>query len=330
MFKNTQIMIDSGAPSLYNTLVRKEKGGGYMGSYLQDRKYDDFSFVTTKEYKQYLRRYILFIKKYLPYVDYYINLDVINNAEETWNNQLYMESKGLKPIPVFHFGSDTKWLQMYIDKGYDFIALGGMVPNPKEVLLPALDDMWSKYLIDKNGMPLVKVHGFAITAPYLFARYPWFSVDSTSWVKYGKYGVVCVPKVKGGKRMYGEPPLTVTVSNRSPSIKLEGKHINTFSPAERKFILNYFEKNKQVMGKSEFFEENEDYKLKENERFASKKGEIPGRRSVEKILEPGLSNDYKLRDQINVKYYLSLEASVPEWPWAFKVEGKRKGFRFNK
>jgi hypothetical protein len=39
-------------------------------------------------------------------------------------------------------------------------------------------------IIPKN----VKVHGFAITSPYVVKRFPFYSVDSSSWTNAGRYG----------------------------------------------------------------------------------------------------------------------------------------------
>lgn len=325
MNKNVKIMVDSGAPSLYNTLARKDKKAGYMGSFLSERKYDDFSWIESEEYLDYREAYIEFIKKYHDYIEVYVNLDIINNAEATWENQQYMESHGLKPIPVFHLGCDLKWLQMYLDKGYGYIAMGGMVPNPPSVLIPALDTIWSEYLTDDTGMPLVKVHGFAITAVGMVTRYPWYSVDSTSWVKFGKYGIVCVPRKIGGQYNYTRPAWSVVVSNRSPSQKIDGKHISTFSEAERREIFRYFDIKGHSLGNSTFRRVVvSGYELNKDERWSGP--EQDGTREVETISEPGLSNDYKIRDELNIIYYLDLEKSLPEWPWRFKYKQKVKGF----
>ena len=108
---------------------------------------------------------------------------MIGSPEGTWKNQMIMEKAGLKPLPCYHFGEDTKWLQRYIDKGYDYIALGGMVGRPRPALLQWLDTIWSDYLTDSKGMPIVKIHGFGMTSLRLMLRYPWYSVDSTSWVQ---------------------------------------------------------------------------------------------------------------------------------------------------
>lgn len=71
--------------------------------------------------------YIKFIQKYQNNIKIYAGLDVIGNYIETRKNLEYMESKGLKPLPTFHFGSPLSELERMIDK-YDYIALGGLVP----------------------------------------------------------------------------------------------------------------------------------------------------------------------------------------------------------
>ena len=55
--------------------------------------------------------YIEFVKKYKDNLTVYANLDDINSPEKTWENQRYMESKGLKPLPCFHYGEDVKYLK---------------------------------------------------------------------------------------------------------------------------------------------------------------------------------------------------------------------------
>jgi len=324
--KDLKIFVDSGAPSLYNKHMRSHKGGAhtYMGSFLGDRKNDDYSYLKSDHYIKYRRQYVLFIKKYLPYIEVYANLDVINNAEETWYNQQYMESKGLKPIPVWHFGNSPEWLKMYLDRGHDYIAIGGIIPNPENVIYQGLDKIWSEMLTDDMGMPKVKVHGFAVTSAGLLTRYPWYSVDSTSWVKFGKYGIVCVPKTRGGKFDYARNAHNVTVSDRSPQKKeIEGKHILTYSKAERLYILDYFNKKGYKLGKSEYKVVPGDYTLGENERWIKgKKGDKS--REIEIVIEKGLANSYKLRDELNIMYYIDLQNSVPKWPWAFKQHKQEK------
>jgi hypothetical protein len=138
-----------------------------------------------------LDEYIAFIKKYQDSIDLYANLDVIGDAEKTLENQKYMESKGLSPIPTYHLGEDIKYLKYYATD-YNYIALGGMAGTgtTNKQIISQLDPIWDKYLTNDDGSACIKVHGFACTGIEIITRYPWYSVDSTSWVMTGRFGGV--------------------------------------------------------------------------------------------------------------------------------------------
>lgn len=99
-------------------------------------------------------------------------LDGIGDPLKTWQNQLYMESLGVQPLPCFHYGEDERYLEWYISK-YEYITLGGMVPISTPQLKVWLDHLWDKYLTDGSGRPRLKVHGFGLTTLSLMERYPW-------------------------------------------------------------------------------------------------------------------------------------------------------------
>jgi hypothetical protein len=267
--------------------------------------------------------YIAFIKEHQQYLEVYANLDVIGSARKTYENQQYMEKAGLSPLPCYHYGEPTRYLKRYVEK-YDYIALGGMVPISTKDLQMWLDEIWNECICDSKGMPRVKVHGFGLTSHKLMRRYPWYSVDSTSWVVTGRLGSVIVPKRKGGSWDYKVDPWKVAVSERSPSRKEAGKHFSTFKPMEQKAIEEYLKDKGYVIGLSEFKKESEGYELKDKERWNGKA--VDGKREVEIIKEPGLCNDYKLRDEINIMYYLELEKSFPKWPYALEIGDTNKGF----
>ncbi len=315
------LFIDSGAPTLYNTLVRRNKKSGQMGSSMADRKYDDFSFIETEDYKKYRQAYCNYLLEHESKFKIYANLDIINNAEATWDNQLWFESKGLKPVPVFHFGSDIKWLEMYLAKGYKYICIGGLIPNSFSVLREPLDQLWLNYLTDDKGFPLVKVHGFAVTSPRLVHRYPWFSTDSTSWVKFGLYGSIVIPKRKFGKPDFKSAPNVIFLSVRSPQKEEKGKHIDTLSEFEREAVLAYIDRKGFVLGKSEVIRKEAGYKALKGETIIKKE---PDHVMVERVVIKGVSNDNVMRDTINAMYYQDLGRSVPDWPWAVKF--KKTGF----
>ena len=133
--------------------------------------------------------YIQYIKDNRDCISQYAVLDVIGDAQGTLENQLYMEERGLSPIPCFHYGDDEMYLREYLKKN-NYIALGGMVKRPKIQLEYWLDEIWGKYLTNADGTAKLKIHGFGMTFVSLMKRYPWYSVDSTSWVLTGRFGAV--------------------------------------------------------------------------------------------------------------------------------------------
>lgn len=275
-----------------------------------------------------IQDYIKFIKDNQQYITHYVNLDVIGDPVATFQNQIIMEEAGLKPIPVFHTHlEDEKWLVKYMDRGYDYIGLGGMAGGTvnRQMIMLVLDRVFSKYICDPNGMPKVKIHGFGMTSLKLMLRYPWYSVDSTSWILTGRLGSIMMPQFKGGKYIYDENSWKISVSNRSPNMKDAGKHFATMTSAEKKVVEQYLKDKGYKMGKSSFKKVDPNYTLQENERWADKKKDKNKIREVEIIEEEGISNKYQLRDEMNIIYFLDLEKSMPAWPWAFKVKHGMRG-----
>jgi hypothetical protein len=262
--------------------------------------------------------YIKFIKEHEQYIDVYAVLDNILDPEKTLKNQKIMEKEGLLPLPCFHFGEDIKYLEYYLNN-YDYIALGGMVPISSKDLNEWLDNLFKNFICDKLGFPKIKIHGFGMTSLKLMLRYPWYSVDSTSWVMTSRMGGIYIPRYKSGRWIYDENSWKVSISTRSPNKSEAGQHINTFPEIQKIHIINYFSEKGYVLGKSEFRFESAKYNLKKNEKWIGKI--IGGKREIETIIEPGLCNDYKLRDELNIIYYLDLEKHMPEWPWSFKAKG---------
>lgn len=157
-------------------------------------------------------------------------LDGIGDPLQTWRNQMEMEMRGARPLPCFHAGEDERYLEHYV-KNYDYITLGGMVGSSTKQLCVWLDRMWERYLTDGSGRPRLKVHGFGITATPIMERYPWYSVDSSSWIQSAAFGSIVTPE-------YG--PLSV--SEKSPSRHDAGQHISTLTPVEQDVVLQMLEK----------------------------------------------------------------------------------------
>jgi len=235
-------------------------------------------------------KYMEYLTEHKDVIDHYISLDVIKDPQTSMRNYLLMKSHGFNPIPVYHVETDAKYLRWYL-KQTDYIAIGAIAKMSTKARVNNLDGIWGKYLTDSKGMPLAKFHGLGLTSLDILTRYPWFSVDSTSWCLYGKYGMVLVPKMVKNKYDYGEMMWKIFISNESPKAKIKGRHFKTLTKSQQTEILKYVHEKGFKLGKVN----------------------IEG-----KVLERGVSNDAYIRDQINTLFFIDVLRQIPEWPWPFK------------
>lgn len=138
--------------------------------------------------------YAAFLKRWMPHIGVYANLDVIGDAEATLANQKRLEDLGLRPIPVFHTLEDWRYLEYYVER-YPYVALGGMVPYMRDwdtVLVPWLVRCF------RIAEGKAVFHGFGSTSWNLLKMLPWYSVDSSSWGSGFRYGQVPIFDSKAG------------------------------------------------------------------------------------------------------------------------------------
>lgn len=278
---NNHLFIDSGAHGLYNEhLLRKGHKFGY-------------SWYETKEFTDYMDRFAAFVK-YNPAVKNFANVDVIFNPELTWKSQMYMEEvHGLKPIPVIHFGTDRKWLIKYLERGYDYIALGGLGQEAQQSHYVAWADNMFEIICDTPGnLPCTKVHGFAMTSYHLMTRYPWWSVDSTTWLSIAMYGQIIIPPFKDGKWRYDIPFNIIRMSDEPSKVKKRTTH----------HIAKIVEKYVEEKG------------------FKIGKNRIEGDQII--VEEKGVKNDTHIRSTLNAMYFVDFCNHMPEWPWPFYNQKK--------
>lgn len=152
-------------------------------------------------------------------------LDGIGDDKKTYENQLTMERMGACPLPCFHFGEDDRYLEWYI-KRYPYITIGGLVGKSNPDVINWLDRIWEKHILDGSGKPRLKVHAFGVTRIELMERYPWHSVDSSSWIQYAVYGHIFFPE-------FG----SLTASAKSPGRHDAGRHVTTLAEPQQQFIL---------------------------------------------------------------------------------------------
>jgi len=162
-------------------------------------------------------------------VPLYSVLDGIGDPLKTQQNQSFMESCGTRPLPCFHYGEDERYLDYYV-ANYSYITLGGMVPISTPQLYLWLDRIWGRHLTDGAGHPKCKVHGFGLTTVDIMERYPWHSVDSSSWVQISMFGNLIHPD-------FG----TLAMSIHSPGRKEAGKHYETLNPVHREAWRKHIE-----------------------------------------------------------------------------------------
>lgn len=103
------------------------------------------------------------------------------SAEAGWKNMLYLESLGLKVIPVFHQHEQFEWLHQMISHT-DYIGISPANDVSQKEKERWLDRVFS---ITKDK---IKTHGFAVTAYASLVKYPFYSVDSSSWSAGGRFG----------------------------------------------------------------------------------------------------------------------------------------------
>ncbi|MDD5146820.1 MAG: hypothetical protein PHN39_03750 [Candidatus Pacebacteria bacterium] len=147
---------------------------GDFNLFLDSGAYSVFTGVAQVDLKEMIEDY-----KKLDFISLKCGLDVIGNAEETKQNCLKMREAGLDVVPTFHYGESFEYLKFYCDN-FNYVALGGVAQlrSQSSLLIRWLDNCYS---IIRDYVPKIKVHGFAITSYKLLLRYPFYSVDSTTW-----------------------------------------------------------------------------------------------------------------------------------------------------
>ncbi len=124
--------------------------------------------------------------------------DIKEAPSLSWENYLYMRPRMKEPeklVPIFHQGEDYKWLVNmleWVDENGNHIPYIGISPA---VDMPGIEQFLDRSfsIISKSSNPNVKTHAFGMTRLSLLERYPYYSADSTSWLKSGSMGSIYTP-----------------------------------------------------------------------------------------------------------------------------------------
>jgi len=190
--------------------------------------------------------YCEYIHHYKKHISEYVALDVIpglprqsrtkeqreESARASYANLQIMKNDGLNPIPVFHGDEDEKWFDQMLVDGEEYIgvSLGKDLKSSSNLWL--LDRLFSKICSD-DGKPRIKIHGFGITNTILLQRYPFYSVDSTTWTLTPAYGQIIIPPIDQvtGEFNYFKRPMRIAVSGvNHTSISSQMKQFEVMGP----------------------------------------------------------------------------------------------------
>lgn len=277
--------LDSGAHSLYVKYVIKLNQG--------------YGFFETDEFWKYVDSYARYVKKHKEGIDYYANVDVIFKPELSWKVLKYLEdAHGLNPVPVVHFGTDLKWLRKHMDEGYSYIGLGGLGQTVTKTDYFEWGDRVFSYICPKpSRLPIVKTHGFAMTSYDLLIRYPWYSVDSTSWIKTGAFGSILIPHRRKGSYVFHINPRQIIVSSSSPNSNNNVRNQNGGDFGQhRKLVLDWLDHIGVPFGKND---------------------------SSGNVVEWGVINQNTARAVANMRFFRLLCNYLPKWPWPLSIRDKK-------
>lgn len=317
-----RFFLDSGAHSLYNQKVGHH---GSIGEHIKGhmdamtpmerfavrrqmphtfraKRKASYEYYETEDFWHYVDTYCQFIIDYQHAIDAYATVDVLFNPKKSWEVTKYMEREwGLNPVPVIHFNTPLKWVEKHLNAGYEYIGIGGLGQEITKQNYYAWADPVFEILCDKTTrLPLVKTHGFAMTAHQLLVRYPWYSVDSASWAKAGAFGRLYVPRQTAGHYNFLSAPYTLNVSCESPTKHKKGRNVSTMTAEEQRVIKNWLKEVGVPFGSNH----------------------LDGT-----VKEKGVINYHGSRKIANLHFYEKMIASLPDWPWPFFPKArKRDGF----
>lgn len=138
------------------------------------------------DWDEYILKYADFIKEHNVKHFFELDIDSVVGIKEVERLRRKLESKtGKQCIPVWHKSRGKQyWLDMI--KEYDYVAIGGIVT--KEI--KRKEHGIFKWFLQKAKENNCKVHGLGYTNLEGLKKYPFYSVDSTSWISGNKFGHV--------------------------------------------------------------------------------------------------------------------------------------------
>jgi hypothetical protein len=150
-----------------------------------------------------INKYCDYLHENAEWIECYIALDVIipedteQAAAKGFENFVYMRSRDLDPIPVFHQGEPIEYLYKYLEAGCEYIALSATSLAQKQYIDYWYELVWP-HLINKDGLPIIRIHTLGDCRERPLRMFPWYSCDSASWAYMAQ--VYARVQLAGGER----------------------------------------------------------------------------------------------------------------------------------
>lgn len=153
---NANVMIDSGAFTIYNSKTVSKLNLDSYCNYLEDNAHK---------------------------VEKYVMLDVVKDKEKTKDNYQTMLDRGFNPMFVFtEYDDDWEFVRKAV-KNQKHLCVAGGVTNRGEWMLKRYQDVYKNTKADIHGLGFVQYNDIF--------RLPLHSVDSSSWVQTSQvYGIL--------------------------------------------------------------------------------------------------------------------------------------------
>jgi hypothetical protein len=188
-----------------------------------------------------LADYVAFLRANAPRIRNYVSLDAIPGtpehpptirdcelaARQSYANHQEMKAHGLHPLPVFHQEESFDWLEQMLRDGENYIGIARRQEAHRAQQMEWLDRVFD--VLKGTG---VQTHGLGITRPKFLLRYPFHSVDSTTWSVSAGNGKIVVPLADGrGGFDYQTEPLTFQIGDLSD--------MDSMGPTIRAHVMSY-------------------------------------------------------------------------------------------
>jgi hypothetical protein len=166
--------------------------------------------------------------------------DIDRSAEIGWENYAALKralGDRYTVLHVYHQGEHLKWLRKLMDESPYFGVSPDNSKRTNEKM--AWLDTLMPTLTDARGTPLRKFHGFGVTAMQIIDRYPWYSIDSTSWRQWAMYGMIFYTPSSAHQRVTMR---RVAISDKNPQRPQAGSwHYDRLAPDAQRTIRRHVE-----------------------------------------------------------------------------------------